>query len=199
MKEMIMERRCEIDQVFARPFIELISLAPRNPVVRGLILAQTGRLPASDCDTFESVKQWVETTCERKVQPTHIVRGAAGDGITVKVEFSETEYGRVHYSVPRSGTDEFALDADELLELVRKVINEGGSLDAVVEKIAELIHEDAWSRCEPDLEDAGDYAYEDFDSSGSENAEIEFASSQIQERLLAFLQLDHPELLEALA
>ena len=37
--------RCKIDEVFASPFIELIGLAPRNPVVRGLILSQTGRLP----------------------------------------------------------------------------------------------------------------------------------------------------------
>ena len=40
--------RCRIDEVFAGPFIELIALAPRNPVVRGLILSQTRKLPGPE-------------------------------------------------------------------------------------------------------------------------------------------------------
>ena len=44
--------RCRMDEVFARPFIELLALAPRNPVVRGLILSQTRRRPGPECGTF---------------------------------------------------------------------------------------------------------------------------------------------------
>jgi hypothetical protein len=58
--------RCKIDEVFASPFIELIGLAPRNPVVRGLILSQTGRLPEPERVTFEQIKEWVETTCDKR-------------------------------------------------------------------------------------------------------------------------------------
>src|ERR1019366_5142129 len=105
--------RCKIDEVFAGPFIELIGLAPRNPVVSGLILAQTGKMPGMDRQTFEQIKEWVETTCEKKMRQTNGSRTPSGNGIAIRVEFSETEYGRADYSVSRSGSDEVALDEDE--------------------------------------------------------------------------------------
>ena len=190
--------RCKIEEVFASPFIELIGLAPKNPVVRGLILAQTRRLPGSDCETFEQIKQWVETTCDRPVRPLNATRVPAPDGISITVEFSETEHGRASYSVSRSGSDEFNLNADELLTLVQGAIDAGAGLDDVIEKIASLVDEDAWNRCDPSLDDYGEYDYDDHDSGDSDNLVIEFSRSQVRERLRAFLQEQHPELAEAL-
>src|SRR5258706_10434243 len=105
-------RRCGIDEVFPSPFIDLIALAPKNPIVRGLILAQTRRMPGAECETFDQIKEWVETTCEKKVRPPNQPPVRAAEGINIRVEFSETENGRAYYSVPRSGSDEFALDAE---------------------------------------------------------------------------------------
>ena len=192
--------RCKIDEVFARPFIELIGLAPRNPVVRGLILAQTRKLPGPDCETFEQIKVWVETTLDPRAGGGHQtkVAGLAGDGFTIKVEFSETEYGRAHYSAGRSGTDEFALDADEVIDLVQKAIDDEAGIDGVVDKLAELIEDDAWDRCEPNLDDYGDYEYDDHESTDSGNAVVEFSRTQVRDRLLGFLRERHPELLEEL-
>ena len=90
-------------------FIELLRLVPANPFVRALILKLTGKMPGPECETFEQVKEWVETNCEKRVRPsssrsTRVV----DDGIAISVEFSETEYGRANYSVPRSGSDEFS-------------------------------------------------------------------------------------------
>ena len=194
----VTKRKCGIDEVFAGPFIELIALAPKNPVVRGLILAQTKKLPAPGCETFEQIKEWVETTCDKKVRPPNSTRTSARDGITIKVEFSETENGRADYAVTRSGSDEFALDADELLELVQDVINAGEGLDEVVEKIAEEIEDNAWNRCEPDLDNYGDYDYDDHNSSDSSDSTTEFSRNQIRDRLLVFLRERHPDLLEEL-
>ena len=190
--------RCKIDEVFARPFIELIGLAPRNPVVRGLILAQTRQLPGPECETFEQIKVWVETTCDKPTRPMNGVRSQAGDGFTVKVELSETEYGRAHYSVGRSGTDEFALDADEVIDLVQKAIDNAAGIEGVVDKLAELIEDEAWERCEPDLDDYGDYEYDEHESTDSGNAVVEFSRNQIRDRLLGFLRERHPDLLEEL-
>jgi hypothetical protein len=173
--------RCKIDEVFASPFIELIGLAPRNPVVRGLILSQTGRLPEPERVTFEQIKEWVETTCDKKIRPPNAPRSQAGDGFAIKVDFSETEHGRAHYSVGRSGSDEFALDADELVEMVQKAI------DA-----------EAWNRCEPNLDDYGDYEYDEHESNDSGNADVEFSRTQVRDRLLGFLRERHPGLLEEL-
>ena len=192
--------RCKIDEVFARPFIELIGLAPRNPVVRGLILAQTRKLPGPDCETFEQIKVWVETTLDPRAGGGHLAKaaGLAGDGFTVKVEFSETECGRAHYSVGRSGTDEFALDADEVIDLVQKAIDNEAWIDGVVDKLSELIEDNAWDRCEPNLDDYGDYEYDDHETSDSGNAVVEFSRTQVRDRLLGFLRERHPDLLEEL-
>jgi len=194
----VVTNRCKMDEVFTSPFIELIGLAPRNPVVRGLILSQTGRLPEPERVTFDQIKEWVETTCDKKIRPINARRSQAGDGFVVKVDFSETEHGRAHYSVGRSGSDEFALDADELLEMTRKAVEAGGGLDAVIDDIATLIDEDAWNRCDPNLDDYGDYDYDDHDSGDSDNCATEFSHAQIRERLLHFLRERHPELLEEL-
>lgn len=194
-------RRCGMDEVFASPFIELIVLAPRNPLVRGLILAQTGRMPEPERETFEQIKDWVETTCEPRAGGVHPspAAGLTESGIVIKVEFGETEHGRAHYSVNRSGTDEFVVDAEELLICVRAAIGEGRGLDGVVDRLARLIDEDAWQRCDPSLEDYGEYDYDDHEAGDPENATIEFSRAQIRDRLLTFLQARHPNLLEELA
>lgn len=196
---MTVQRRCGIDEVFASPFIELIGLAPRNPLVRGLILAQTGKMPGPDRETFEQIKEWVETTCDKKLRPPNAMRTSGQEGIRITVEFSETEYGRARYSVSRSGTDEFTLDAEELLEMVQQAVDDGEGLDGIVEKIAEKIEEDAWNRCDPSLDNYGDYDYDEHDSNDSGNSDTEFSRSQIRERLRVFLRESHPELLEAFA
>ena len=191
-------RRCGLEEVFARPFIELIGLAPRNPVVRGLILAQTGKMPGPERVTFDQIKEWVETTCAPRVGGGHQTKVPAADGISVTVEFSETENGRAYYSVDRSGSAEFALDADELVEMVQEAIEANAGLDGVIETIAGRINDNAWDRCEPDLNNYGEYEYDEHNSGDSSNANTEFSRTQIRERLREFLREQHPQLLEEL-
>ena len=191
--------RCKIEEVFASPFIELIGLAPRNPVVRGLILHQTGKLPGAERQTFEAIKEWVELTCTPRA--SHLTKSAPANGddaFSVKVEFSDTEYGRANYSVGRSTTDEFKLDGEEVLQIVQEVIDDGERLDKVVDKLAELIDSEAWDRCDPSLDDSGDYEYDNHDLSDTDNSAVEFSKTQVRERLLIFLRNRHPDLLEEL-
>lgn len=193
--EPAVKNRCKIEEVFGGPFIELIGLAPKNPVVRGLILSQTRKLPGPECETFEQIKEWVETTCNKTIRPV-VSRSHAEDGFAVDVEFSETEHGRAHYSVQRSGSDEFKLDADELLAFVQEAIADEEGMDAVVGKIAELIDSEAWERCEPNMEDYGEYDYDDHDNNDTSGSEIGFSRNAVRERLTHFLRERHPELLE---
>lgn len=193
--------RCKIEEVFAGPFIELIGLAPKNPVVRGLILSQTGKLPGPERQTFEAIKEWVELTCDPRAGGGHPakVSGLADTAFAIKVEFSDTEYGRANYSVGRSAEDEFVLAEDEVLDLVQAAIDCGNRLDKVVEQLAELIDSEAWERCDPSLDDTGDYEYENHDLSDTDNSTVEFSKPQVRERLILFLRTRHPELLEELA
>ena len=198
--EAMAANRCKIEQVFAGPFIELIGLAPRNPVVRGLILHQTGRQPGPERQTFETIKEWVETTCKPRPGSDHQTKadGLAETGFAVKVEFSDTEYGRANYSVGRSAAEEFKLDVDEVLGIVQEVIDNGHKLDRVVDKLAELIDSEAWDRCDPSLDDSGDYEYENHDANDTDNSAVEFSKIQVRERLVIFLRTRHPDLLEEL-
>ena len=182
--------KCRIEEVFDSNFIELIRLTPKNPSVRALVLKLTGNMPPSECETSEQVKEWVETTCERRKLPA---RGG-GPGISVSVEFSENQSGSAHYSVRRSGTDQFEIGADDLIEIVRAAINAGDGFDGIIGNIAARIDDDAWNQCDPQLDDYGDYDYTDHESRDSADSEIEFSRNQIRQSVLAFLRGRHPEL-----
>ena len=81
------ERRCMIEEVFDQSFIELLRLVPRNPYIRALILKLTKKMPGPECETFEQVKEWVETNCEKRTRPTSSrSTRVVDDGISINVE-----------------------------------------------------------------------------------------------------------------
>jgi len=189
-------RKCQIEDVFDPGFIELLRLAPRNPHVRALILKLTGKMPGQECGTFEQIKEWVDTTCQKKARPlpNRSSRGGAQDGISIDVEFSETEYGRANYSVPRSGSEEFHLSAEEVLEMVQDAMEDDEGMDKIVERIAEKIDDDAWNQCDPSLDNYGDYDYDSYEADDTGNSEATFSRDQIRSRVLDFVRARHPEL-----
>jgi len=189
-------RKCVFEAVFDANFIELIGLAPRNPHVRALILKLTGQLPPPECATFEQLKDWVELHCEKQARPlpSGTARNSREDGIVIHVDFSETEYGRADYSVRRHGSESFRLGAEDLMALVRTAIEDGDGLDKVVEAVAGKIDDDAWSQCDPSLDDYGDYDYSEHDVSDTGNSATECSRSDIRAAVLAFLRERHPEL-----
>lgn len=186
------QRKCKIEEVLSGSFIELIGLAPKNPYVRAIILAETGRMPAPECETPEQIKDWVERTCEKKRRLPNQQRN--GTAFSITVDFSETEYGRADYSVSRSGSEEFHLERDELMEIVETAIDNEESIEDVVQTISDKIHEDAWEQCDPNMDNYGDYDYDEHDTNDSGNCSEEFSEAQIRERLLAFLRENHPDL-----
>jgi hypothetical protein len=191
---MTTERKCSIEEVFDHNFIELLRLVPRNPHVRALILKFTGKMPGTDCETFEQVKDWVEVNCEKRIRPRFDAGSHSGSGISVNVLFSETEYGRSRYSVDRSSTENFELGAGELLEIILEKIAEGGSVSEVVEAIADRIDDEAWEQCSPDLDNYGNYDYSDEEATSSDNRQAKFSKESIRNAVLQFVQQRHPEL-----
>jgi len=191
-------RKCRIEEVFDPGFIELIRLVPLNPHVRALVLKLTGKMPGSECATFEQIKEWVEANCEKKARPGRNGRRLPDDGITVRVDFAETEYGRAAYSVRCSGSGEFRLGAEDLSELVQDAIDAGdgvdGIIDGIVELVAAKIDEDAWSQCEPGLDSDGEYDYGDHDATGTEGSDTSYSKGDIRDAVLAFVRERHPEL-----
>src|SRR5438128_9714270 len=98
--------RCPIEEVFTASFIELLTMAPRNPVVRSLMLALTRKMPPPECRSYGEVKDWVETNCKKRLHKS--ARGSS-EGVHITVDFSDKEYGRASYSASRYATEEFHL------------------------------------------------------------------------------------------
>lgn len=190
------ERKCILTDVFDLGFIELMRLVPRNPLVRAMVLRMTGKMPPSHRTTFEELKEWIEWNCEKQVIATLTkqTRRSPVGGIRIPVEFSDVEYGRADYSVRRSGTDEFFVNAEELMQLVQDAIEDGDGIESVVSSIATLIEDDAWNQCDPNLDDYGDYDYSEHDLNATEDSKTEFSRGEIRTAVLAFVRERHPEL-----
>ena len=188
------ERKCSIEEVFDASFIELLKLVPANPYVRALILKFSGKLPPADCETFEALKDWVEFNCVKRIKKTAASQQPDNDGISISVGFSEQEYGRAHYSVERYCTDTYQLSGDDLVEIIRDTIADGGAISAVVDAVAARIDDDAWDHVDPNLDDYGDYEYNEHDSDGADNSETKFSREHIRNAVLRFVQENHPEL-----
>jgi len=190
------ERKCKIEEVFDQNFIELLRLVPRNPYVRALILKLTGKMPGQECEMFEQVREWVETNCKKRARSAlkQTTSGVPDDGIAISVEFSETEYGRARYSVRRSGSEAFHISAEDLIEMVQTAIDDGEDIDRVVEVVAEKIDEDAWDQCDPNMDDYGDYDYDDHEATDSGDTETDYSKSEIRNRVRDFVRERHPEL-----
>jgi hypothetical protein len=194
------ERLCKFEEMFDAGFIELIRLVPKNPFIRALILKLSGKMPPDEVETFDQLKDWIEHHCTRRVRPmpNQGRRRNEEGGIAINVEFSETEYGRADYSVPRSGNDEFRIGAEDLIEIVNDVIEAGGSMDEVVDTIAGRIDDDAWSQCDPNMDDYGDYNYSEHESNDSSDSNTDYSREEIRAAVRVFLQEQHPELIEEL-
>jgi hypothetical protein len=188
-------RRCVLTDLFEPGFIELLRLAPNNPLVRALLLRFTGQRPGPECATFAQLQEWVELHCEQRLAAPGPRRGdRAAGGIAINVEFSETEYGRTDYTVTRSGSDTFRVEAADLMQLVQDAIASGGGLDEVVELVADKIDDDGWNQCDPNLDNYGDYNHDDHDATGSSDSETDYSKEEIRNAVLAFVRERHPEL-----
>jgi hypothetical protein len=190
------ERKCTFEEMFDASFIELIRLVPRNPHVRALMLRLAGKMPGPECETFEQVREWLETNCEKRARPlpNRTGRRIADVGISIEVDFSETEYGRVSYSVPRSGTEEFRIGAEDLIEMIQTAIDNGDGLDGIVEAVAAKIDDDAWNQCDPGMDSYGDYDYNDHEATDSGDSDTSYSREDIRSAVLAFVRERHPEL-----
>jgi hypothetical protein len=189
-----LERKCNIEEVFEASFIELLKLVPANPYVRALILKFTGKMPPAECELFEPLKDWVECNCVKRIRKTAASRQNEERGIVVQVDFTDTEYGRANYSVQRSGREGFQVGADDLLEIIQETIADGGGIGEVVEVIAGRIEDDAWNECEPDMNDTGEFDYNDHDANDTGDGSIDYSKDEIRNAVLRFVRERHPEL-----
>ncbi len=153
----------------------------------------------------------METTCDSTELASNTAHSRAARWSNVSrgswLSFRTTEYGRSRpsTSVPRSGSDEFTLDAEELLQAVEKAIDDGDGMNTVVDHIADL---------KIDSRGVGSVASRTWMTDGGialtaitiptipGNSRIRRVlrdPEMMRDRLLHFLRERHPQLLEVLA
>jgi hypothetical protein len=166
------ERKCQFETLFDASCIELIRLVPRNPYVRALILKLIGQMPGSELETFDQLKDWIERHCTQRVRPMpNQNRGRSADGgISISVEFSETERAGGLFRLRAGEMMSSGIGADDLIEIMQEVIEAGGRMDEVVDTIAGKIDDDAWNECDPEMDSYGDYNYSEHESSDSSDS-----------------------------
>ena len=96
--------------------------------------------------------------------------------------------------MPRSGSEEFHLGVEEVLEMVQDAMEDDEGMDKIVERIADKIDEDAWTQCDPSLDH-----YETTTTTVTRRTILEtvkptFSRDQIRSRVLDFVRARHPEL-----
>ena len=190
-------RKSDLSEHFAANFIERLQSAPNNLMVRAHMMKVLKQLPPGELDTFEQLKDWVEKNFFAVVTPPAAspdVRPAPRTQPTIGIEFtaSETESGRCRYSVNRRGSHSEPVTLSQLTEW----INEGCDLDEILSNIKD----EASSSGNIEMDDYGDYSYEDHEANDTDNFSIELQTpyNTAVERIRELLSEHAPEALETL-
>ncbi len=92
----------------------------------------------------------------------------------------------------------FKLDADELVEIIRTQVEDGGGMDEVMEAVENYIGDCAWERCDPELCDSDDCDYSEHNATDTLDASTDYSTSEIRTKVLRFVRELHPELADQL-
>ena len=148
------KRTCRLESFFNLESIKLMQAAPRNELTRSLILSKIKQMPPSECDTFEKLRDWIETNISsppRKPEKTAC--------LNIQYRWSGFESGRCSYRHNVSATDGVSFS----LEDVGRLALESDGMEELLERLSSLADDD-----HPELEESGDIEYSDYD--GDEDA-----------------------------
>lgn len=151
--------KCRAETLLGGPMVELLKLAPLNPTARARVMAVIGQMPPDEMDTWEKIKEWIQTTYEPRPLPPDPSDDPGG--FDVIVDFSRRESGTCRYSCTSSGSASYHVSADEIQELLDD--NDVDSFSELVSLLRERIMDNPWD-LEPFLESDDDsYQYSHYD------------------------------------
>lgn len=169
-------RTCIIQQALPASVVQLLQAAPHNETVRAVVLAHIKVPIPSEHVTYESIKEWIETTIV-KAAPKGVVRanvpGAPAQphrGIMFDITGREDEVGSCSYSVKNSGSCSISIPMEEFVEMMA----DSDDLSDLREKITDYIAEHWMDEISMEAVDDG-YEHNNYERSGTENADWDYA------------------------
>jgi hypothetical protein len=164
-------KKCQIEKVLQPTVLELLKLAPANPVARAHALNNLKRALPDECKTFDEIKAWVELNCEPKspispaTAPSTRRRNTAFE---IEVSSSEIESGTASYTCSRSGCNDVPITVEEIEE----ALNNATDLEGVVDALEEVIREKAGEYISME---SSDFEYDNEELTGSDDYSTEWS------------------------
>lgn len=128
-------RKCVIEQMLPASVIELVKAAPTNDTVRSVLLAHLKQPIPDGARDYDAIKAWIETNLEPPAKPAMPPRPQPRAVINIPINGSETEIGTCRYTVQLSGSGDFPIREDELLEMAEESEDFGDLVDRVMDHI----------------------------------------------------------------
>jgi len=189
-------RTCTMDSFFDEATMEMISLAPNNPYVRGHIMRVMKQMPPDDAKTFEQIRDWVEKNFEWRIPMpvgtddsvvdfSNIARRLDGvltapptppqpDGPTFEFNILDIyqENGLARYTCDRTDRMRCSFNADELESIIEDAL---GDFNEIMDTMMDYTAEkgDTYDT------DSSNYEYEDHNAECQEGHEYGYINSRI--------------------
>lgn len=90
-------RRCIVSQYLPADVISLLKLSPTNATFRARVMACVGEMPPKELDTYDKIKDWVESTFPKGETIVVTKKEEEEPAIRVSYTAEETEVGRCKY------------------------------------------------------------------------------------------------------
>lgn len=214
---------CKLENYFNADFIELMSAAPNNNVIRAHMMRILKLQPAAELDTFEKLKEWVEKTFPKrgpslkyKPNPRYTSANAGladfpppfetatldrnprpnEPMMDMEVRYHSREFGRCAYSTNRSCRYSAEFGITQIKEIVEN--EETTELSEIIRHLAiiKFRHLDGNGELDTDT-DGESTSHHEANNTEDESFEVQERAHRIQQ-LAAFIRLNDPELAETL-
>ncbi len=183
-------RKCSLASWIPNTLVLSLQLQPNNPTYRALLLRRFGVMPPTDVTTFEALKDWIEFNCDPPPQgempiPTPTPPPPAPvNRYVVRLAFSDSEYGRCHYSAHRTGQGDYGFSEDD----IRQIVSEASDFEEVIAAVEHKISDSAWT-CSPQMHEGERFDYDQYEEQGTQEHQFQHRDSQAlrRNRLMAYL------------
>lgn len=165
-------RKCVIEQMLPASVIELVKAAPTNDTVRSVLLAHLKQPIPDGARDYAAIKAWIETNLEPPAKPATPPRPQPRAVINIPISGSETEIGTCRYTAHLSGSGDFPLREDALLEMAE----DAGDFSDLVDRVRDHISDEGvtgYLAMEPDDDS---YEYENHEAQDARDFDWEYAA-----------------------